>query len=120
MSYDLGIWYPHNRLSNEEALQQYRELCEGNVDNLESHLAIAEFYIELSLLHPEIDSIPESKIGDFDFCPYSIEHDFSNRHILLSCVWSHADYVHDLVLKLANKHGLAVFDPQLKIIHYHD
>lgn len=76
------------------------------------------FYVELYSVHPEIDDIPEDKQGDFDFSPWSVEHDVSDRHLIMSCVWSHADYIHDLVLNLAQKHGLAVFDPQLAKIHY--
>lgn len=82
------------------------------------HSSIGSFYLELYRLHPEIDDVPEHKQGDFDFSPWSVEHNLSDRHLMLSCVWSHADYVHDLVLNLAQKHGLAVFDPQMTKIHY--
>jgi hypothetical protein len=118
MSYDLAIWFPHQILSDEQALAQYRELCDGNSSGLIPHPSIGNFYVELYKLHPEIDDVPEEKIADLDFSPWSVEHDFSDRHMIMSCAWSRADYVHDLVLKLAQKHGLAVFDPQLTKIHY--
>ncbi len=118
MSYDLAVWFPDRLLSDEEALEQYHELCDGNISELIPHPSIGNFYLELYKIHPEIDDLPEDKIGDFDFSPWSVEHDFSDRHMIMACVWSHADYVHDLVLKLAQKHGLAVFDPQLTKIHY--
>jgi len=118
MSYDLAVWYPSRLLSDEEALKQYQELCNEIIGDLEPHTSIDAFYLELSSVHPEIDDVPEDKIGDFDFSPWSVEHDRSDRHILMSCVWSRSDYVYDFVLKLAKKHGLAVFDPQLTKIHY--
>lgn len=118
MSYDLAVWHPNKLLSDKEALEQYYELCNENITRLEPHLAIDAFYQELSSIHPEIDDVPENKIGDFDFSPWSNEHDRSDCHIIMNCVWSHADYVHDLVLELGKKHGLAVFDPQLSKIHY--
>jgi hypothetical protein len=118
MSYDLAVWYPSRVLSDKEALEQYYELCDENIAGLEPHPAIEDFYQELSSVHPEIDNVPEDKFGDFDFSPWSVAHDRSDCHILMACVWSHADYVHDLVLKLAKKHGLAVSDPQLTKIHY--
>jgi hypothetical protein len=118
MSYDLGVWFPHKSLSNEDALEQYYELCNGDISGLQPNPAIDAFYRELCTLHPEIDDVPEDKIGDFDFSPWSVSHDRSDRHVILSCVWSHADYVHDLVLSLALKHGLVVFDPQETILHY--
>ena len=118
MSYDLAVWFPHQILSDEQALEQYRELCDENISGLIPHPSIGNFYLELYKLHPETDDVPEDKVGDFDFSPWSVEHDFSDRHMIMSCVWSYADYVHDLVLKLAQKHGLAVFDPQVGKIHY--
>jgi hypothetical protein len=118
VSYDLAVWFPDRILSNEQALEQYRKLCDENIDGLISHPSISNFYWELYKLHPEIDDVPEDKLGDFDFSPWSVAHDLSDRQLMLSCVWSHADYVHDLVLNLAQKHGLAVFDPQLTKIHY--
>jgi len=118
MSYDLAVWYPSRHVSDEEALQQYQPLCDENLSGLESQSSIENFYLELSSIHPEIDDVPEDKIEDFDFSPWSVAHDRSDRHIITCCVWSYADYVHDFVLNLAKKHGLAVFDPQLTKIHY--
>lgn len=118
MSYDLAVWYPNRLLSDEEALEQYYQLCDESIAGLEPHPAIQAFYQELSRMHPEINDVPEDKAEDFDFSPWSVEHDRSDRHIIMCCVWSHANYVHNLVLKLAKKHGLAVFDPQRTIIHY--
>jgi hypothetical protein len=118
MSYDLAVWFHDRILSDEQALEQYRELREGNVNGLISHPAIGKFYLELYKIHPEVDDVPEDNVDNFDFSPWSIAHNFSDHHMIISCVWSHADYVHDLVLKLAQKHGFAVFDPQLTKIHY--
>jgi hypothetical protein len=118
MSYDLAIWFPDRILSDEQALQQYYRLCDQNISGLIHHPSIDNFYFELYKIHPEVDDIPDDKIEDFDFCPWSIAHDISDCHVILSCVWSRAGYVHDLVLALAKKHGLAVFDPQLTKIHY--
>ena len=118
MSYDLTVWFPDRLLSDEQALKQYHKLCNQNISGLKPYSSIDAFYLELSSIHPEIDDVPEDKIGDFDFSPWSIAHDRSDRHIIMCCVWSHADYVHNLVLNLAHKHGLAVFDPQLIKIHY--
>ena len=118
MSYDLAVWYPDRRLSDEEALQQYYALCDEDLSGLIPHTSIGDFYLELYKVHPEIDDVPENKLGDFDYTPWSVEHELSDRHLILSCVWSHADYVHDLVLELAKKYRLAVFDTQLTKIHY--
>jgi hypothetical protein len=118
MSYDLAVWYPDRRLSEDEALARYHALCNKDLGDLTPHPSIGRFYLELYKIHPEVDDVPDEKRDDFDFSPWSIEHDFSDRHMILSCVWSQADHVHDLVIDLAKKHGLAVFDPQLTKIHY--
>jgi hypothetical protein len=118
MSYDLAVWYPDRLLSAEQALTQYDELCDENISGLKLHPSIDAFYKELSNIHPEIDDVPEDKLDDVIFSPWSVAHDRSDRHIIMCCVWSRADYVHEFVLNLANKHGLAVFDPQLTKIHY--
>lgn len=114
MSYDLAIWFPKEVLTDKQPLDQYHKLCNGDTSGLIPHPSIGEFYLELYCIHPEIDDIPEEKQGNFDFSPWSIEHDFSDRHLIVCSVWSHADYVHDLVLNLAKKYGLTMFDPQLK------
>ena len=118
MSYDLAVWYPDRHLDDDQALARYYRLCNGDIDGLKPHPSIGAFYKELSNIHPEIDDVPEDKSENFDFSPWSVAHDLSDRHIMMCCVWSHADYVHDLVLNLAGKHGLAVFDPQLTKINY--
>jgi len=38
----------------------------------------------------------------------------------MSCVWSKATYVHQLVQGLALKHGLALYDPQSEEVVYPD
>jgi hypothetical protein len=118
MSYDLAVWYPNGLLSDQEALEQYYELCHGNFDRLKPLPFVEAFYQELSKIHPEIDDVPVERIGDFDFSPWSFENERSDRYVIMSCVWSHADYIYDLVLNLAKKHGLVMFDPQLTKIHY--
>src|ERR1043165_7014965 len=97
MSYDLAVWFPDRILSDEQALQQYRKLCDEDISELNPHPSIGNFYLELYKIHLEIDDVPEDKLSEFDFSPWSVEHDFSDRHMIISCVWSHAEYVHELV-----------------------
>jgi hypothetical protein len=120
MSYDLGVWYPRQRLTNEEAGKLYVGLCEGTVEDPPAHPAIEAFYQELTAQHPEIDTIPEDRIDDHDYCPWSCALDHSPGHVIMPCVWSQADHVDRVVRELARKHGLAVFDPQTGLISYGD
>ena len=61
MSFDLGVWYPQRRISNEEARDLYVRLCDGDTSSVVPHSAIDAFYGELTAKHPEIDTIPEEK-----------------------------------------------------------
>ncbi len=120
MSCDLGVWFPHNRLSNQEASALYGRLCEGDTGGVQPHPAVDAFYTELTARHPEIDTVPDDRIDDHDYCPWSCAIDRSPGHVIMSCVWPKADYVTGLVHQLARTHGLAVYDPQSDRITYPD
>ena len=120
MSYDLGVWYPHERLSDADAGKLYVGLCEGTVEHPRAHPAVNAFYQELTAQHPEIDTVPDDRIDDHDYCPWSCALDRSPGHVIMPCVWSKAEYVEGFVRALARKHGLAVFDPQSGKISYPD
>ncbi len=120
MSCDYAVWSTRERLSDAEAVKLYCELCDGDTSGVMASSAIDDFYTEITSRHPEIDDIPDEDVDDLDLCPWSIAFDRSPGHIILCCVWSRADYVADLVPELAQKHGLAVFDPQSECIVYSD
>lgn len=120
MSYDLAVWYPHRRLTHEQAGELYTGLCERKAENPPAHPAVEAFYQELTARHPEIDTVPEDRIDDHEYCPWSCALDYSRGHVIMPCVWSRATHVDALVRQLASKHGLAVFDPQAGKIHYPD
>ena len=91
MSFDFGVWYPQNRIPNKEAEELYIRLCEGTRADVVAHPAVEKFYAELTARHPEIDTIPENKIGDYDYCPWSCALDHSPGHVnfILRLVESH-------------------------------
>ena len=120
MSYDLGVWYPHQRISDEEAAKLYVALCRGTAEDPPAHPAVEAFYRELTDKHPEIDTVAEERIDDHDYCPWSCALDHYPGHVIMPCVWSKAEYVDGFVRALARKHGLAVFDPQAGKISYPD
>ncbi|HEX8749062.1 MAG TPA: hypothetical protein VF717_17940 [Pyrinomonadaceae bacterium] len=118
MSCDFGVWFPYRRLSIGEARALYARLCNGDTGAVEPHAAVRAFYAELTGKHPEIDTVPEDRLDDYDYCPWSCGLDYSPGHVILSCVWSKAEYVERLVHELARKHGLAVYDPQADHVTY--
>jgi hypothetical protein len=120
MSYDLAVWNTSHRLTNAEAGVMYGQLCDSVTDGVSPHPAIEGFYTELTAQHPEIDTVPDERIDDTDYCPWSIAFDRSPGHLIINCVWSKAEYVDRLIRQLARKHGLAVYDPQSGKIRYPD
>jgi len=120
MSYDLGILSIKNRISNQEASVLYATLCNGDYSGVISNSSVNMFYDELTAKHPEIDNVPDEEIDNTDLCPWSVAFDRSDGHIIICSVWSKAEYVFELILNLAGKHGLATYCPQSKIIIYPD
>ena len=98
----------------------YLRLCDGDASALVPHPSIDAFYAELTARHAEIDTIPEEKIDDHDYCPWSCKLDYSSTYVIMCCVWSKASYVHELVQAVARKHGLALYDPQSERVTYPD
>jgi hypothetical protein len=120
MSFDLGVWYPHKRITNEEARNLYVGLCDGDLSRVAPHPAVDAFYVELTSIHPEIDTVPSQNVDDHDYCPWSCKLDHSPGHVIVSCVWPKAAYVNKLVRGLARKQGLALYDPQDDEVVYPD
>jgi hypothetical protein len=114
------VWYPDKRIANGEAGKLYMRLCDSDTSGVVPHPAIDAFYAELTARHPEIDTIPEEKIDDHDYCPWSCKLDHSPGHVIMACVWPEATYVGQLVQELARKHGLALYDPQSDVVTYPD
>jgi hypothetical protein len=112
MSFDLAVWYPDRNLSPEEAGERYGQLCDGDVRGVTEDPRVAAFYDELMRKHPEIDDVPEERIDDHEYCPWSVAMDRSPGHVIMCCVWSRAEYVRSFVGELASKHGLVLYDPQ--------
>jgi hypothetical protein len=118
MSFDLAVWHTPRRLSDSEADALYTDLCESRQDGVSPHSSVDAFYAELIAKHPEIDTIPDDRIDDDNYCPWSCALDRSPGHVIMACVWSQAENVQRLVHKLANKHALAVYDPQQGRVFY--
>src|SRR5437763_510422 len=120
MSFDLGVWHTRKRLTDEEAGALYIDLCDSRLEGVTPNPAVDAFYAELIAKHPEIDTIPEDRIDDHDYCPWSCALDRSPGHVIMPCVWSQADNVQRIVRQLAHKHRLAVYDPQQGKVFYPD
>jgi hypothetical protein len=120
LSFDLGVWFPKTRISNDEARDLYVCLCAGDASGVVPHPAIAAFYAELTKKHPEPGTLPEGITDHPDDCPWSCRFDHTPSYVLMSCIWPQATRVHALVKDLTRKHGLALYDPQSEKVVYPD
>lgn len=120
MSFDLGVWHTTKRLTDRQAGELYAALCESQTDGVTPHPAVGAFYAELTSRYPELSTVPDDRIDDSDYCPWSADLDPSPGHVLMPCVWSQAENVERFVRQLARKHGLAVYDPQQGRVYYPD
>ncbi len=120
MSFDLAVWHTPKRLTSDGAGRLYVALCDSRTDGVTPHPAVDAFYDELIAHYPEIDTIPDALIDDSDYCPWSCALDRSPGHVVMACVWSQAESVERFVRRLAGKHGLTMYDPQLGSVHHPD
>ena len=112
MSFDLGVWNSEGPITDGQASEIYGRLCEDWPYLEGESKAVEAFYQELIQRWPEIDTILEDEVGDFDRCPWSCALERSGRAVVMACVWSKATDVAQFVERLARKHGLVLFDPQ--------
>lgn len=116
MSFDLGVWYSEKALTPKQAGEIYLKLCDGKSDFKGENLRVVAFYDELVKKWPEIDFVPDDKIDDHDYCPWSCAIDRSGMHVLVSCVWSKAQDVAIFVEQLAVRHELLLYNPKKNLV----
>ena len=92
-----------------QAAERYIALGAGNLAGVEANHAVAAFLSELTRQYPQMDDVPEDQIDD---CPWSAAFDVSDGHIILPIAWSRCVEMAPVILALAEKHGLMVYDPQ--------
>ena len=93
-------------IGNKEVRELYARLCDSDVGGVVPLLAVDEFYAELIAKHPEINTIPEEKIDDHDYCPWSCRLDHSPvTQSCLACGPRQPTYIDWLKIWRANTAG---------------
>ena len=110
MSFDLAVWRTDvGTPSDADAGKTYVELSELPCDGGPMVPEVGDFYAEFTQRYQEIDDFPEEEVDD---CPWSVALCHSKKYIIVSVVWSRADEMRSVVLDLAKKYQLLLFDPQ--------
>lgn len=95
--------------TEKDASRIYGQLCKSDTSVVEPSPKVDAFFEELSRLHPDLNDLPDD---DADNSPWSCGFDKSAGHLIVSCRWSRADEIAELIENLAEKHKLVFYDPQ--------
>jgi hypothetical protein len=115
MSWDLAVLSGAEPLDADQAAGIYVQLCEGVewAQILSADPRITRYVTALTDRWPSIDDVAE----DDDRSPWSVAHEVSPAHVLISMGLQEADDVAPVCIKLAMEHGLNVYDPQEECLH---
>jgi len=112
MCWSCAVWHSNSVKDKEHAEKLYNKLRDGDTSLIGPIQRIQDFYEELTDKHPEIDDVSEEEIDNLDLCPWSINFEKSEGHIIMLCAYSRAEYVNVLIQELAKKHELSFYEPQ--------
>lgn len=109
-TYDLGIWQSEGPITAAQASHIYASFCRGENPPraIRPSPAVAAFYADL------IKHLTEQRPDD---SPWAAPVNHNDARVLLSCHWSEAETVCAFVDRLANHHGLVLFDPQSEEVY---
>jgi len=109
MSFDLAVWYEGTPVSHGDAAAKY-ELLHRNVDvGLAEHPGLAALYADLVARYPTRGCASDV---DHDQVIWSAESKIVAHAVRLSIAVAAVALVHPVVEELAEREGLACFDPQ--------
>lgn len=114
MSFDLYIWREQHPITAEHANTICQELAEGRDDAVEPDTRVLAFHQELTDQFPDLESLSDEEL---ESSPWNMNPDATSSRVILCMGWSSADEVSQLILELADRHGLVCFDPQGGQIH---
>jgi len=112
MGWNCAVWHSNSVKNKEDAEKLYEKLCKDDTSLIGPTQRIQDFYEELTAKHPEVDDLSEDEINNLDLCPWKNTFDKSEGHIIMSCVFSRAEYINVLIQDLARKYELSFYDPQ--------
>lgn len=110
MDWNCAVWHSNYVKNKEEAKKLYEKLCKGDTSLIGPTQRIQDFYEELTNMHPEIDDVSEEDINNYSICPWKCTFDKSEGHIMMSYVDCEAEYIDSLIIKLAQKYELSIYN----------
>jgi hypothetical protein len=111
MSFDLGVWFEPEPITDRRAAEKYQSLCDLDPgDAAPTHPQVAAFYRDLTALFPDLDATADAETPEDS--PWTAGLSTTPTSVVMTIVWSRATEVAQIVRELADRHGLICHDPQ--------
>jgi hypothetical protein len=107
MSFDLAVW--REPAAAEEAARKYAALTSLEPVVIPLHPRAVAFHRDLTARYPELADVPVEELGS---CPWSCALTVAGDGVVMSLSWSASDAVVSYVQELAERHVMALYDPQ--------
>jgi hypothetical protein len=110
MSFDLTFWYEDDRSTPEEAFRIYDQLTDGETGVVAASAAIDEFLADVVSVYQDLteENMEES--------PWAAPLYRTPECVIANIAWSRHKEVNDVLIDLANKHGLTTYNPQDRLV----
>ncbi len=115
MSYDLYVWHEPLPISADDARAKLQRWVDGDSDVFAPHPAVPVFLDALLDRFPPLESLSDDDIDMLGV--WSVTPDRSDSIAALSCVWSRADEVDQVVRELAAAQGLVCYEPGYHVLN---
>jgi hypothetical protein len=111
MSFDLGVWFEPEPITDEQAADKYRKLCNTDVDSaVPAHPRVAAFYRDLTERFPDVADTGD--VEAFEQSPWTAGLSTTPASVIMTISWPRAAEITAVVRQLANRHRLICHDPQ--------
>ena len=111
MSFDLGVWYEAEPITDQQAAKKYQDLCDLNADaGAPAHPQVAAFYRDLTEHFPDLDATTDTETAERS--PWTAALSTTPTSVIMTIAGSRAAEVTQTVQELAERHGLTCHDPQ--------
>ncbi|MCC9605625.1 hypothetical protein LOC68_22005 [Blastopirellula sp. JC732] len=116
MSYNVGLLIEAAPVDHDEAMRYFHELYEHSEFG-QPHSTFVEMHDELTTPFPCLCAMPDDDIDDRVWSDGPLINNFGSRTAVIGISYSRADEVLPVVLRLASRLGVTVFDWQTNLIH---
>ncbi|WP_442505545.1 hypothetical protein SH528x_004336 [Novipirellula sp. SH528] len=117
MSYTVGLLVESPLPDDATAFEQFNALAEASDVNEKPHPTFVAVHAELTSRFPCICDLPDDQIDDGVWSDGPLINNFGASQAVIGFMFPHVNTVLPLVIEIAHKHGITVFDWQTETVH---